>query len=435
MSDEHDPAVTGCYGHPFVMTPNLDRLASESVVFDNAHTNCPICVPARMAFLTGRYVHQIRCWDNSSVLSSEIPTFGTYLEEAGYDTYLCGRTHINGPDRLHGFGTRLLDDLPKWINHPTPPRTPEWRRGSNSHVTECGPDGDPAWLEYDRDATERTVEFLKERADGTSDKPWLIYAGFMYPHFPLYCPKEYFDHYYPDRVVMPATGDEPIDEQHPVVRQMRLGFQNDKPLPEDLTRRALASYYGLIELTDSHIGMMLDVIDNTSLRNNTVVIYTSDHGEMAGQHGVWQKQMFYEAAQRVPLILRVPGGAGGRAAENVSLVDVAPTLISLAGGDVPGELPGADLFSVADDPAVFSEYHAQGMLNAGFMVKKGDWKYCCYVGHPPQLFNVDKDADEVCDLASDSAYAAVLAEMHEELASIVDPEEVDRMAKADQGVP
>ena len=473
MSDEHDPAVTGCHGHPCVRTPNLDRLASESLVFDNAYTNCPICVPARMAFLTGQYTHRIRSWDNSSVLSSGIPTFGTHLEKAGYDTYLCGRTHINGTDRLHGFGTRLLDDIPKWINHPTPPRTAEWRRGSNSHVTECGPDCEPAWLEYDREAADRTVRFLEERAEKGSDRPWLIYAGFMYPHFPLYCPREYFDHYYPDNVVLPQTLNEPMEGQYPVVRQMRYGFQNDAPLPEDLVRRALASYYGLIELTDMHIGMMLEAIDNSSLRDNTAVIYTSDHGEMAGQHGVWQKQLFYEAATRVPLMVRVPeetgkmpvprgSGAGvspaahGRVSENVSLIDIAPTLTALAGAEKPAEMPGADLLSRrrgsprvpngtargraapvpatdGDGRAVFSEYHAQGMLNGGFMIRKGDWKYCYYVGHSPRLFNVAEDPDEVDDLGADSAHTGIREEMHRELLSVCDPDEVDRLAKSDQG--
>ena len=164
MSDEHDPAVTGCYGHPLAQTPNLDRLAAEGVLFENAYCNNPICVPSRMSFLTGRYASDVNVFDNGSPLASEIPTFAHYLEAAGYDTNLCGRMHMVGPDRLHGFGRRLFDDMNDWVRLGKGPiRTAEARRSSNSHVTECGP-GPPSWLDYDRTATDLSQRFLHDRA-------------------------------------------------------------------------------------------------------------------------------------------------------------------------------------------------------------------------------------------------------------------------------
>ena len=142
MSDEHDPAVTGCYGHPLIETPHLDRLASEGTTFDNAYTACPICVPARMSFMTGQYVHQIGTYDNGSPLAGTIPTMGSYLEAAGYETAVCGRTHFIGPERLHGFGVRLMDDAEKWKHWSmsAPSRTPT----TGVEATATSPNAAPA---------------------------------------------------------------------------------------------------------------------------------------------------------------------------------------------------------------------------------------------------------------------------------------------------
>ena len=209
-------------------------------------------------------------------------------------------------------------------------------------------------------------------------------------------------------------------------------------MPEPVQRRALASYYGLVTLVDDLVGSMLAAIDNSPLRHNTVVVYLSDHGEMAGQHGIWQKQCFYEASVRVPMILRTPRGAAGqRIGTNVSLVDVLPTLLDLAGIDIPSGLPGASLAHLQPDTGgaertVFSEYHAQGMLQGGYMIKRGDWKYNYYVCHEPQLFDLSTDPGEFHDLAADQRYAPVRAALHRELLNIADPERVSAEALRDQ---
>ncbi|MBI3974269.1 MAG: sulfatase-like hydrolase/transferase [Chloroflexi bacterium] len=353
LSDEHTPFATGCYGHPQVQTPHLDRLAADGTLFENAYCNSPMCVPSRLSLLSGRYVHQIGAWDNGTVPSADFTTWGHYLGAAGYETVLCGRTHWNGSDRLHGFERRLVDDRESW--------------------------------------------------------------------------------------------NEPVENQHPAIRHLRWSFRNDQPLPEELERRATASYWALVTFVDDLVGRLLDVIDGSPLRHNTVVLYTSDHGEMAGHHGIWQKQCFYEPSVRVPLLLRLPprldatgSWRGRRVAENVSLVDVLPTLLELAGAEVPPDLPGQSLLEVArqgaDTPrrAVLSEYHAQGMLTGGFMLKRGDFKLCHYVGHAPQLFDVGADPLERRDLAADPAYASIGQELERNLRRIVDAEAADAQARADQ---
>ena len=472
MSDEHDPETTGCYGHQEVMTPALDGLAARGVLFDRAYCNSPICVPSRMSLLAGRYVHRIGTWDNGSPLASEIPTFATYLEAAGYRTALCGRMHMIGPDRLHGFGTRLYDDLTRWQSFDQKPirKTDGRRVRGDSHVSECGP-GFHQHQAYDatvsdlcgrflRDAARREAED-REAAPGPSDgSPWLLVAGFMLPHFPLLAPRELFDAYDSDRLRLPEGREEPLESQHPAVRQIRFHHYGERPLPEEVERRALASYYALVTLMDRNIGRLLDIVETTALRDSTMIVYLSDHGEMAGRHGMWQKMCFYEPSVRVPLVVAGPGWpAGTRVHANVSLVDLLPTLLEAAGEEPPGgasgagagahgdaagkpaalggTVPGAPLQRAVDgtldpDRVVFSEYHAQGLERAGYMVKRGALKYNAYVGHPPQLFDLDADPGELHDLWTDPAYAAVRREMDGCLRSIVDPEEADRWARENQ---
>ena len=441
MSDEHDPAVMGCAGHPLARTPNLDRLAAAGARFDNAYCNSPICGPSRMSFLTGRYSHRIGVWDNGAPLPAEVPTFGHYFTAAGYETVLCGRSHLLGPDRQRGFTTRLLDDLDKWVGRGAPRRSPEARRASNSHVTECGP-GRGAWHDYDAAVADLSVRFLESKAAYPSGRPWLLVSGLMYPHFPLTCPPHYYRQYDPAAVTPADLRGETLADQHPVIRQLRYFFRNDQPLPEALQRRALASYYGLVTLTDDLVGRMLAVIDGSALRADTVVIYVSDHGEMAGRHGIWQKQCFYESSVRVPLIVRTPPRAGGwaggqRIEAPVSLVDLLPTLLDLAGIEPPEGLPGASLTGLRagagdGERVVFSEYHAQGMLTGGFMIRRGDYKYNYYVGHEPQLFNLREDPGEFHDLAAAARRRPVREALHRELLNVVNPEQVSERALHNQ---
>ena len=439
FSDEHTGTVMGHSGHPVVRTPNLDRLSEQSWTYDNAYCNSPICTPSRLSMLTGRYPHQVEAWDLGAILDRRHKTWGDYLTEAGYETVLCGRTHFNGTDRLLGFSDRLLDDLPRWRNTKgnPPRRTADARRGSNSHVTECGP-GDHEHTRYDREVTDLAVDFLRRKAASPSQKPFLLYCGFMHPHFPLIAPHEFFSWYDPDTLELPDTWNEPLESQHPVVQHHRWAWRNDIPPPEEIVRCALACYYALISSLDAQIGRVLEAIDTSPLCENTVVIYTSDHGEMGGHHGIWQKQCFYEPAVKVPLMLRLPSGETGRIKQNVSLVDILPTLLKIAGLEKPSDLPGDNLLEIAKQQpdkttrSVFSEYHHMGMLNAGFMLKRGDYKLCHYVGNQPQLFNVDVDPLENDDLASKPEYTAIRNELADTLHAIVDPDLEDARAKENQ---
>jgi choline-sulfatase len=461
VSDEHDPAVSGCYGHPRVQTPHLDRLAAQGTLFERAYCASPVCVPSRLALLTGRYAHQVGAWDNDAVLDSAIPTWGHHLGGAGYETVLCGRTHFNGSDRRHGFERRTLEDLPFWhsTSPQAPDRSPAWRR-TRQHVafTRASEDEPDPHLRrhdtYDADVAAQTVHFLQERAAAPGGRPWLHYCGMIHPHFPLVAPRAVLQRYDPAQVELPPTWDERPAAQHPVIRQQRYALGNDAPLSAEDVRRAVAAYWALTTLLDERVGRILEALDRSPLREDTVVLYTSDHGDMAGQHGMWQKHCFYEPSVRVPLLLRLPEALSRRARlparvpENVSLVDVLPTLLELAGAAVPAGLPGRSLLSLAPaqsgvpatgqpgvpapERAVFSELHTEGMVNGGYMIKRGPYKYCHYVDAAPQLFHTHADPLEVRDLAMDPSHAALRAELEAELRAIVDPEAVDGAAKRDQ---
>ena len=176
FSDEHAGAVMGNSGHPVVQTPHLDRLAEQSYTFDNAYCNYPICTPSRLSMLTGRYPHQIGAWDLGVIPDRQYPTWGDYLAAADYETVLCGRTHFNGTDRLHGFSHRLLDDLPRWCNRNgrPPRRTADARRGSNSHVAECGPGTTNTHGMTETSRTWQWISFAKKPRHRTTNRSYSI---------------------------------------------------------------------------------------------------------------------------------------------------------------------------------------------------------------------------------------------------------------------
>jgi choline-sulfatase len=280
--------------------------------------------------------------------------------------------------------------------------------------------GDHVHTRHDVATTDAALDFLR----GPGREPFLLYVGYMHPHFPLVAPSEFRELYDPSAVELPPTWREPLADQHPVIRALRHGFRNDEPITEEQAREATVCYWALISHLDHQVGRLLAAVPD-----DTVVIYTSDHGEMAGHHGIWQKQCFYEAAVRVPLLMRHPARGHSRVADGVSLVDLLPTLRDLAGLPPDPALPGYSLLQPVDRP-VLSEYHAQGMTDGGFMLRTGRRKYCYYGDrHAPQLFDLDDDPFEERDLFD---HRHLVGELDDQLRSMLDPDETDRRAKADQ---
>lgn len=414
MSDEHAPQFSGAYGHSRVQTPHMDRLAREGVLFESAYCNSPVCVPSRMSFMTGRHVHEIGTWDNASPLSTEIPTWAHLVRAQGYDAVLAGKQHFIGPDQLHGFRAQLARDLHAELYHPihdwaegTPPAAVPW-----AHLSRAGP-GTTVEIEVDDAVEQAALKYLRDPARGRD--PWILNVSFIAPHFPFVVPQRFWDLYPPEEVDMPVIPPGHLAGQHPVYQRLRANF-GLTDVSESQVRRARAGYYGLITYLDEKIGRLIDALEQTGLRDNTLVVYCSDHGEMAGEHGLWRKSNFYEHASRVPLIMNWPGHlpAGRRVPETVSLVDLVATMIEVTGASPVGTLDGDSLWALAQGEVAgwkdeaFSELHANGIARPIGMLRRGRYKLNVSLDDPPELYDLVADPCEMHDLAADPAHKAIL---------------------------
>jgi len=440
MSDEHDPRIMGCAGHPFVKTPHLDALAARGVRFPNAYTPSPICVPARAAFATGLRVHQTRHWDNASPYSGDPRGWGHVLQRERIRVESIGKLHYRAEEDPAGFDK---EHIPM---HVVGGHGMVWASIRDPYVSSPGGKrmlgewvgaGESPYTAYDREVTARAVEWLR----AASDQPFVLYIGLVAPHFPLIAPQAFFDLYpladLPDPKLHPAEG----YQRHPWVQAYADFMPNEEQFQSPEERlQAFAAYYGLCSFLDDNVGTIVGALRDAGLEGDTTVIYTSDHGDNLGTRGLWGKSTLYQESVGVPMIVAGPGVAPGVCETPVDLLDLFPTILEGAGLDAQPEMggrPGRSLFAVATEPAdpervVFSEYHAAGSNTAGFMVRKGRWKFHYYVRYRPELFDLETDPEELHDLAADPAHADVVRMMEAELRRICDPEAVDAQAKADQ---
>lgn len=442
MSDEHNSAFMGCAGHDVVKTPHLDRLAARGTFFENAYTNCPICVPARASFATGRYVHDCGYWDNADPYDGAIPSWGHRLMQQGHRVVSIGKLHYRDETDPNGFDEEIMPlhvvdgigDLLGLIRDDMPER-----KGASNFARDVGR-GESTYTDYDRNIAAATARWLKEEAPNHSDRPWVLFVSFVCPHFPLIAPPDYYDMYPEADIPWPALYTEDERPKHPYFAKMRACINYDKHFDEQKIRKAVAGYLGLCSFLDANIGAVLAALEATGHAEDTRVIYTSDHGEALGKRGLWGKSTMFEEAAAVPLIMAGPDiAAGARVKTLTSLADCHPTIIQSVGAAPhpdDADLPGRSLYEIADgadpDRAVFSEYHAVAAIAATYMVREGAFKLVYYVGMDPELFDLDDDPEETRNLAGDPAYADVLARLEARLRTICDPEAVDLRARAEQ---
>jgi len=441
LSDEQDARALSCAGHPFVRTPNLDRLAAQGTRFTNALTPSPICVPARASLATGRWVHDNGCWDNAIAYAGEPRGWAHALRDAGRRVESIGKLHYRDADCDTGFSAQhealhIAGGIGQvWGSVRDP--LPDARRASHL-FDRLGP-GDSEYNAFDERVAERAVAWLGEQAHTPETAPWTLFVGFVAPHFPLVVPPRWLEGLDIDALPLARQHPERGYRRHPWVQRHVDMADPDTELGSDARRRlALACYLGLVAFLDHQVGRILAALEAQALADDTLVIFSSDHGDNQGQRGLWNKSTLYREAVNVPLILRGPGMPAGRVcATPVNLVDLAPTVLHAAGLPVPDTLPGRplqDLAAEPDDPTRvgFSEYHAVGSPSAAYALWQGRWAYHHYVGHAPELFDRETDPDELRDLAADPAHAATLEHFDALLRTRLDPEGVDRRAKADQ---
>ncbi|WP_436934687.1 sulfatase-like hydrolase/transferase [Halovenus marina] len=411
LSDEHsfrcfshlDPAV----GEP-AETPAFDRLATEGTAFENAYCHVPLCTPSRISMLTGREAQHTGAWTNESFLEPQFPTLPGQFSDAGYETCLVGKMHLAGDRQFVGFDHRPYGDLTGGNTHQMDGPNLDAGLGHGS-TYDVGQTMIPESLLMETNVAEETVAFLREQDAANPEQPWFLCASFSRPHFPLTAPKRHLDKYWPDDVPPPKVSrEETSTADHPQTVAMLDHYAFDDMDETDL-RKARAAYFAAVDYLDEVIGDLLLRLERSGLLENTIVVYTSDHGELAGEHGLWWKHTWQEASSRVPLFVQLPEHRSGeldptRPSTPVSLLDLFPTFCGLAGIDYPDSLDGVDLseaIRTGSEPErgpVFCDHLRPGQWDFR-AVRDGRYKYVQFPDAPELLFDLDADPLETENLA------------------------------------
>ena len=442
MSDQHQGKASGCYGHDFIQTPNIDALAESGTRFARSFTNSAICVPARAALATGRHVHQTEYWDNGHPYEGRVKAWHHMLKENGASATSIGKLHFRNESDDTGFEEQIIPmhvvegkgDARGCIKRPMTP--PMEKSGT---MTQCGP-GESPYLQYDHDIAEQTCEWLRAKAAVPNKDPFCAFVSFVCPHPPYIAPPDIYDIYDKMEMPMPKLRD-PEAEYHPWIKQSQWMRNYDDFVTEESLPVLMKSYYGCTSYLDSNIGKVITALEETGLRDNTLIIYTSDHGENLGTRCLWGKSNMYEEASFIPMIVSGPDIPAGKVSQTpVTLIDIAPTILDAQNLSEVAEtqkLPGASLIGIAQadsnpDRVAFTEYHAAAAERSAFMIRKGKYKYIHYVSYEPELFDLDADPEELTSLHNDPAHADTLKDLESALREICDPEAVDEAAYVSQ---
>lgn len=438
FSDEHSfrcmghvPEAAG--GEP-VHTPHFDRLAEQATVFSNAYCQMPLCTPSRMCLLSGREVRNAGAWNNKTVMDPALATMPKTLAAAGYTTALIGKMHFGGNLQFHGFQHRPYGDLLGNTGHQWEPIRADDRHGMEVRTRDSGLTEIPASKIVDEVIAHETVAFAREQRHANPDKPWFICASFSRPHFPLTAPARHFDRYWPNGVTppkAPASGDA---FDHPMSVGMRRGFKVDR-ISEEEMMRSRAAYFACVTYLDEIIGDLLLRLEADGLLENTIIVYSTDHGEMAGEHGTWWKNGWYEACTHIPMIVSLPeqryGDMPARQVETpVGLIDLFPTFCGLTGVNQPDGLDGADLSATltagtaAPDRPIFCDVLLPrwGEGNEFRMIRQGQYKYVHFRNAPPLFFDLANDQAEQHNLVDSATGDAktMLEHLQQVAASTID---------------
>lgn len=418
MSDEHSFRFVGHRanhgdGEP-VQTPTLDALAEKGTVFETAYCQYPLCTPSRMCFLTGRHAHRCGAWSNCAILDPALTTLPGHFAANGYETCLVGKMHFGGSLQFNGFRHRPYGDLAKLPSHqPDPLRKPgAGLRSLRGRTYHAGVTAIPEGLLQEQIVVRESLAFLREHEYHHPNQPWFLCASFSRPHFPLTAPRRYFERYWPHGVTPPKVGRTGDTVDHPMTLGMRKGFQIDD-IGEEEAKRARAAYFACVDYLDEILGDFLACLERTGQLQNTIVVYVTDHGEMAGEHGLWWKNTWHEASIRVPLIIQLPEQRQGTAAPKaweapVTMNDIFPTLCTLAGLEIPDGLDGIDLSGAARGeagppatPRLVSQAPVPrwGPGTEFRVVRSARYKYVSFRNAPELLFDLYTDPDEQLNLA------------------------------------
>lgn len=435
MADEHAREGLGCYGNDQIQTPAIDKLAGNGIRFANAYTPSPVCVPARAAFATGRQVNEIGCWSNAQPYHGQHASWGHNLREAGHEVVSIGKLHYRSEADDNGFSREIMPlHCRNGVGFVDGLLRRQYHVFETAHfVDEIGPGEDP-YNDYDRRVAVETIKWLETEGRAKRDKPWVLFVSFVRPHYPLTCPKEFFDHYPLDRIEAPRFAGREVEFRHPILAAFRDFYDYDTYFDDHTRKVARASYFGLCSFVDDLVGQIMTTLAGIDQDQDTAIIYTSDHGELNGHHGLWTKMTMHEESVGIPLILSGAGSTRTVVRTPVSLVDIFPTVLDLA---QLSPAHGTSLYALAKveepDRPVFSEYHDGGALTGFFMIRLGNWKYIHYPGYSPQLYNIADDPGEIHDLGLSAAHQEIRQKCLQAMVeNFGDPDQLNETAFRDQ---
>lgn len=448
-TDQQRWDTLGCYGNPMVQTPNLDRLAASGTLFENAYCQSPVCTPSRASLLTGRYPRTTGCRQNGQSISANETLVTRLLADAGYNCGLSGKLHISAchPSAAPIIERRINDGYAEfhWSHHPEPDwptnEYSQWLQQCNLRLEKEPYQGSP-YVErgmppehhHTTWCAQKAIEFME--ANAAFDHPWLFSVNIFDPHHPFDPPQEYLERYLDklDGIPLPPYKkgellDRPIFQaiDHEGAYGGEAGFPFDDMTERD-HRLVRAAYWAMCDLIDDRVGAMLDALDKTGQRENTLVIFMSDHGEMLGDHGIYLKgPYFYEPAIHVPLIISWPGKIpGGRRLQALTeLVDLAPTLLEAAGLPVFPAMQGHSLWpALTEEQAaakhredIYCEYYNampwhKSPKAYGTMLRTERYKIVVAHGvSSGELYDLKDDPEETINLWNSAEHGALKSEM------------------------
>ncbi|QQA43797.1 choline-sulfatase [Pelagovum pacificum] len=409
----------------FLHAPNLKKLAERSTRFRNCYTASPLCAPGRASFMSGQLPSVSRVYDNAAEFSSDIPTYAHHLRRAGYYTCLSGKMHFVGPDQMHGFEERLTTDIYPadfgWTpDYRKPGERIDWWYHNMGSVTGAGVAEISNQMEYDDEVAYNATHKLYDLARAKDHRPWCLTVSFTHPHDPYVARKKFWDLYEDCEHLQPEIGPIPYEQQDN--HSKRIFDANDwksYDISDEDVRRSRRAYFANISYLDEKVGEILNVLERT--RQEAVILFVSDHGDMLGERGLWFKMSFYEGSARVPMMISAPSMEPGLVTEPVSNIDVCPTLCDLAGVSMEEVAPWTTGISLLPygrgevrTAPVALEYAAEASYAPMISLRSGKWKLNLCKLDPDQLFDLEADPHELDNLAEDPDHAEVLAELKAE---------------------
>lgn len=427
MADQMAAPVLPMYDpKSVVQMPHLSRLAQEGTVFESAYCPSPLCAPSRFSLVSGQLPSRIGAYDNAADFAADIPTYAHYLRNLGYRTALSGKMHFCGPDQLHGYEERMTSDIYPadygWaVNWDELETRPSWYHNMSS-VLQAGPCVRTNQLDHDEETVFKARQYLYDHVRNHPDQPFCMTVSMTHPHDPYTIPEQYFDLYQDADIPMPVNPIAQADQDAHSQRLLKVIDLWDKPLSQADIRRARRAYFGSCSYVDAKIGELLQTLKDCKLADDTIIVFSGDHGDMLGERGLWYKMHWFEMAARVPMIVHAPARfKPGRIGASVSTIDLLPTFLEMAGSQPDARLPldGRSLMphlrgQAAHDEAI-GEYMAEGSKTPLVMIRRGAWKFVYSENDICMLYNLQNDPSERTNLAGHAAHQATVQEFMNEV--------------------